>query len=137
MSGADPAAVAAAADEVLAAIVTASDAAAPSLKDRLLSMKDLMAVAAADFEGGVEDGKVTFAMEYRDAWGFVQVIRAEAETLAASSDAAEAEAGKAVLEQVASVDPLFDGVMAETAGTDIGLLAAAAGWIEIIALKAK
>lgn len=135
--GASAEEVTAAAEAVFAAIDAAGRSADAAALDELMSVKDLLLVAAADYEGGVEDGIVTFAQEYRDAWGFVATARARAETLAASQDATIAKAGRDALEQIDATAPLFPGLTAETAGGDPTLLPAAAAWIEIIALRLK
>lgn len=137
MAGAAPDVVASTEAQVLAAIATAYAAAMASPHDQLLSMKDLVAVAAADYEGGVEAGKVSFAQEYRDAWGFVEVARARAEAMAASPEAAQSKAGRAVLEQLDGLGALFPALVVDAAGGDPTLLPAAAAWIEIIALRVK
>lgn len=131
----DPSAVAQAAAAIFQAIEVARSAAAPSVRTRVLSIHELLAIAAANFGGGVEAGIVTEALEYRDAWGFVETARALAEALAGSADTGQAEAGREILKQLDAVAPLFPALTATQAPGDPGLLAAAAAWIEIIALR--
>lgn len=137
MEGAAPDVVAARAADVLAAIDAARNAAEVSARNRLMSIRDLMMIAAADFEAGVEDGKVSEPHEYRDAWGFAAVARARATALAASAEADLAKAGHDVLEQLDKTTALLPGALAEAVDGDASILHGAAGWIEIIALRLK
>jgi len=136
-TAAAPEVVAAAAEAVIAAIKAADAASEATDYDRAMSIKDLLAVAGADYEGGVYEGKVEAPQEYRDAWGFVETARTRATALAASADEASAKAGSAILEQIASVAPLFPTLTATEAGGDPELLPSAAAWTEIIALRIK
>jgi len=120
---------------VLAAISTAGDAAAPTAQQRVLSMKSLLDVAANDYAAGVEGGTVVLPQEYRDAWGFVETVRARAQELAGDADVTTAAAGNEILAQLAPLAPLFPDLTAtETAG-DPSLIGVSAAWIEIIALR--
>lgn len=121
--------------QLLKAVDIARQAAPASARDRIMSMKDLIAVAAADYEGGVENGQVTVAFEYRDAWGFVEVVRARAEAMAALPEVDLAQAGRDVLAQLDPLAPLFPSLLATSTTGDPALLHVAAGWIEIIALR--
>ena len=134
-AGAGPEKVAAAEARVLEAIEAARASSGASPADALMSMKDLVAVAAADYASGVEEGAVTLGQEYRDAWGFIAVVRAQAEHLAASPEPARAKAGTDVLAQLDALAPLFPGLTATEAGGDPTLIPAASAWIEIIALR--
>lgn len=125
--------VAARLDTLFAAIETARAAAHPTVSERLLSMKTLLDVAAADYAGGVENGEVTFDHEYRDAWGFVETVRARAQAL--TLDPATAQAGTEVLAQLAPLAPLFPDLTATQTSGDPSLLSVAAAWVEIIALR--
>jgi|GEM_PF-763122 hypothetical protein len=136
-SAAAPEVVAAAAEAVLAAIAAADAASGASDYERGLSIKDLLTVARADYDGGVYEGKVDAAQEYRDAWGFVETARARANALAASTNEASAKAGTAILEQIEALAPLFPSLTATEAGGDPELLPSAAAWTEIIALRIK
>ena len=52
-----------------------------------MSIKELIALAAAEYAGGVAaDGSVEVPIEYRDSWGFAETARIRAETLAAGDD---------------------------------------------------
>ncbi|MEZ5715296.1 MAG: hypothetical protein R3D85_09085 [Paracoccaceae bacterium] len=134
---ADDATVKARYDALMAAVGLAAQAAEASGYDRLLSIRELMLLAAAEYEGGVEaDGQIGMAIEYRDSWGFYATARARAEALAAG-DGALAEAGRAVLEQLDGLDALYPGLTASAASADPAQLTVAAGWIEIIALRQK
>lgn len=134
-NGAPDAEVSAALDALMARIAAARAAANPSLHDRLISIRDLLTLAHAEYEGGVDEGRVETPIEYRDSWGFYQAARHRAAALAA--DPATAAAGAQVLERMAGLDLLYPGLTADTAATDPAPLAAAAGWVEIIALRNK
>ncbi len=137
MSGAPAPEVAQALERVLNAIAAARAAAAPTPFERVLSMRDLVRLAAADFDSGVAAGVVVLAQEYRDAWGFVETARLRAEALAASDDADLAKAGQAVLVRLDATRSLFPELTATRSDGDPSLLHGAAAWIEIIALGLK
>lgn len=122
---------------LFSAIAAAADAAHPTPGERIMAMHELMDVAAADYKGGVENGKVIEPHEYRDAWGFVETVRARALRLAASDKPDVAQAGRDVLEQVNMLAPLFPSVDATTTEGDPADIAAASAWIEIIALRLR
>ncbi|MFV0513726.1 MAG: hypothetical protein ACK5MY_08885 [Jhaorihella sp.] len=127
--------VAAALETLLAEVKATGKAANLSLRDQLVSIKDLLALAHAEYEGGVDDGEVEVPIEFRDSWGFYETARHRAERMAADSDPATASAGEAVLEKLAGLDALYPSLTVERAPTDPSPLAAAAGWVEIIALR--
>ncbi|WP_197915789.1 hypothetical protein [Thiosulfatihalobacter marinus] len=130
--GAEDAELRAAFEALLTALARNAAAPGASLRDRLMSIKDMVALAAADYAGGVAgDGAVDIAIEYRDSWGFYNVARARAQALA---DAGE-QAGRDVLEQLDGLEALYPGLASDTAATDASQLSVATGWIEIIALR--
>ena len=116
-----------------AAIDTARDAAGATTRDRILSMKTLLDIAAADFAGGVENNAVTFAHEYRDAWAFVEIVRIRAQALASAPETAQA--GAEILAQLAPLAPLFPDLETTYTDGDPAMIAVAAAWVEIIALR--
>jgi hypothetical protein len=73
---------------VRAAAGLAAAASKPSLKETLLAVSALLREAAAEFDAGVEDGKVVNLKEYQDAYGFMTVA---VETLGAVDGADEQE----------------------------------------------
>lgn len=122
---------------LLAAVAQSAQASGASAYEQLLSIRELVALAAAEYDGGVDDGKVEMAIEYRDSWGFLETARMRAAALAAGDDAALAEAGRDVLAQLDGAEALYPGLTATEAAADPAQLALAAGWIEIIALRQK
>lgn len=122
-------------DALLAKVRTAADAADVSLRDQVVAIKDLLTLAHAEYEGGVDDGQIDIAIEYRDSWGFYETARRRAEAMAASSDPAQAEAGRTLLEKMDGLMDLYPGLDADRASSDPSPLAAAAGWAEIVALR--
>jgi len=124
-------------ENLIAALGRSTEAAQASLHDELMSLHDLMALAVAEYEGGVDDGKVELAIEYRDSWGFYATVKARASAMAESNDPAVAQAGRDVLEQLEGIDALYPALTSGVASNDPSLLAVASGWIEIIALRNK
>ena len=129
--------VEAALETLLQGLNKAAAAAEAPTYERLSSLRDLVALAAAEYDGGVEAGKVELAIEYRDSWGFYEVARQRAAAMSASDEAVLAKAGKDVLEQLDGAEALYPSLTTDTASTDPSQLAVAAGWIEIIALRHK
>lgn len=122
---------------LMAALGRTRAAVNPSGYAQLMSVHDLIRLAAAEYDGGVSAGAVDVAIEYRDSWGFYATAKARAEELAAGGDVLLAKAGVDVLAQLDGVEALYPDLAAETAATDPSQLAAAAGWSEIIALRQK
>jgi hypothetical protein len=137
MAGATAAEVAAAETALLAAIDAAHHADGLDPRDEFETMLHLMETAAADYEGGVTGGKVTEPHEYRDAWGFVETVRARAAELSTSGDAAIAGAASEVLTALEPVLPMFPSLTSATAGDDVSILHGAAGWIRFTILKVE
>lgn len=127
--------VQAAFEALIAAMGHSASASGASLRDQVMSLKDLMALSAAEYGGGVEEGAVEIPIEYRDSWGFYETARERAVSMSQSGDAATAKAGADVLKRLGGLDALYPSLTAETASNDASPLAGAAAWIEIIALK--
>jgi hypothetical protein len=127
--------------EAYDALMTAIDgniiSASPSGYDRLMSVHELIKLAAAEYEGGVTEGAVDIVIEYRDSWGFYETARARAERLARGTDVSLAKAGADVLAQLEGVEALYPSLTSDTAAVDASQLSVAAGWAEIIALRLK
>ncbi len=114
----------------------AAIAAAAPAAEQMAAIEALLRVAAADYEGGVQDGTVVLDIEYRDAWGFTRTARAWTERLAASDDAAVAGAGAAALQAFAPADALFPALTATAVpGADPSVLLGLAARVEIAALR--
>lgn len=126
-------AVKAAFETLMAQVAEARAAAGLSLHHQLISIRDLLALAHAEYQGGVEAGTVEVPIEYRDSWGFYEVARLRVAALA--SDPATAEAGQALLDRLEGLEALYPGLTVETAPDDPAPLAAAAGWADIAALR--
>lgn len=124
-------------DKLMAKVAENADAAGASAFDQAMSVHDLIELAASEYGGGVEDGAVIAAIEYRDSWGFYATARARAEAFAASADPALAAAGADLLGYLASEDALYPSLSSETAATDSSDLVVASGWSEMIALRLK
>lgn len=136
-SGAAAEDVAAAATRLLAAIAATHVADGISMRDEFEAMVHLIETAAADFEAGVDDGKVSEPHEYRDAWGFVETVRSRAEALAHATDPKVAAAAGDVLAALQPAATLFPALNSDTAGTDASILYAAAGRIRFTILKVE
>ncbi len=130
-------AVKAAYEALMQAVAASAESANASTYDKLMSLHDLVTLAAAEYDGGVSEGVVELPIEFRDSWGFYETARARAEGYAAHADAALANAGAEVLEQLAGADVLYPSLTSDTGAKDPSQLTVAAGWIEIIALRAK
>jgi len=129
--------VQAALDALLSALSNAAAAADAPAYEQVKSVQDLITLAAAEYDGGVEGGTVELAIEYRDSWGFFEVGRRRAEAMTLSDNPALAKAGRDVLEQLAGAETLYPALTTDTASSDPSQLSVAAGWIEIIALRNK
>jgi len=127
--------------EAYASLMTAIEgnvmSAQPSAYDRLLSVHELIKLAAAEYDGGVSDGVVEIPIEFRDSWGFYETARTRAAALAAGGDVSLAKAGVDVLAQLDGVEALYPALTSETGASDPSQLSVAAGWAEIIALRLK
>ncbi|MGX9351039.1 hypothetical protein ACS3QZ_07550 [Shimia sp. W99] len=134
--GADADTVRKAFDTLHEAISLNAAAADASLRDQILSLKDLVALAAAEYEGGVAgDGAIDIAIEYRDSWGFYDVARARAQAMVDAGTPDAVKAGQDVLDQLDGAEALYPGLLTDKASTDPSQLTVATGWIEIIALR--
>lgn len=122
---------------VVAALRTNEQSAGATLSETIMSLKDLMALAAAEYSYGVHEGKVEAGIEYRDSWGFYETTRLRAVAMNDSEDADTAKAGAAILEQLEGLDALYPSLTATDASDSAVDLTVASGWIEIIALRNK
>lgn len=87
--GASPARIAELQSAALAAIASASEAASPSLKDRLLAAAKTLTVAGDEYSIAVKDGVIVNLHEYHDAYGFIATVIGDLKALKGSSDAEE------------------------------------------------
>lgn len=134
-SGASAAATQAAFDALLARFAEVRDAASPA--DRLTALSQVLRTAADEYGIGVVDGAIANLFEYQDAYGFVQMARAEAERLAALPDPAAAAAGTEVRGFLADTEAAFARGVAPVGAmpTDgVPRLSGAAARIELAAL---
>lgn len=120
---------------LLAAIDRARAGSGATPRERVLSLKYLLDVAAADYAGGVDQGEILSDHEYRDAWGFVETARAQARALADDADLALAQAGRDVLVQIERTQALFPDLMPASVSGDPAAMSIAAAWVEIVALR--
>ena len=97
--------------------------------DTLFSAMEVLRTAAAEYGVGVaEDGTILDAHEYQDAWGFLQAVRRQVDTL--DDIPARAEALAALDDASAA----FDGVNPQTVTNEGALLHVAAARVELAAL---
>jgi hypothetical protein len=96
----------------------------------------LTRIAAAEYDVAIaDDGSVGNLHEYQDSWGFLRTVEAEAERLATSDDAAVAEAGTRILEQVRVTDAAFgDLAGASIPSADPSILFGAAARMDLAAM---
>lgn len=98
----------------------------------------LLRTAAEEYGVGVKEGKVVELHEYQDAWGFVEVARAQAEHMAGEADEAEKAFGQATLAAIDEARMALPDVSPEgrTLG-DAATLSVAAATAELAAYKLK
>ncbi|GAD54152.1 hypothetical protein [Limimaricola cinnabarinus] len=105
------------------------------------SLEQVLRIAAEEYEIGIVDGEISNLHEYQDAMGFTEMVRARAEDLAGSEDAAHAEAAVAVLDALDAAAPAFAaGFVPEGplgAEAKASLLYAAAARTELAALQVE
>jgi len=123
-------------ESVMASIEEAREAAGAPPRQQMTALSELMRVAGDEYRIATEGGEVSNLHEYQDSWGFLQIIRSEAQQFAESEDAALAEAGADV---VATVDDVLSKAFGDIQGQDIpemdaSLLYAGASRVEIAAL---
>jgi len=132
-SGADNATTTELADTVIGIIHRTVHGSKPA--DVMAAARQLVLIAAGDFEGGVEDGMVVEPQEYRDAWGFANVAEAWLAVVADHADTKVAAAGDAAVRAMQPTAALFDGLDATETDGDASVLYGAAARIEIAALR--
>lgn len=116
-------------------IVNALNAHAPdaSITVQLLGVSEIVRTAAEEFDIGVEDdGTISNAHEYQDAYGFLISSREILASLA-SSDVNEVEAIELAQEQIAAALGAFDSLTATQTEGSASTLYGAAARIEIAA----
>jgi hypothetical protein len=135
-SEADPAEVRALFETVIATVGDVRAASPGGARDQLLALAALTRTAAAEYDVAIaDDGSVGNLHEYQDSWGFLRTVEAEAERLATSGDAAVAEAGTRILEQVRVTDAAFgDLAGANIPSADPSILFGAAARMDLAAM---
>lgn len=81
--------------------------------DRFAAMTAVLRTAGEEYAVGVRHGAIANLHEYQDAQGFVQAVRAEAEALTQSRNAAVAGAATDVLTALVETDSAFLGLSPE------------------------
>lgn len=124
--------------EVLKEIAEARDHAGASEAAEAQAMVAILRQAADEYGAGVKDGNVAALHEYQDAWGFVEVVRAQAEHMAGEDDAAEKAFGQKALAALDEARVALPDVSPEgrTLG-DASALHAAAATVELAAYRLK
>ncbi|WP_347312443.1 hypothetical protein [Defluviimonas sp. SAOS-178_SWC] len=139
VEGGKPAeAVEAALADVLKEIEEARDHAKASEAAEAQAMVAILRHAADEYGEGVKDGKIAELHEYQDAWGFVEVVRAQAAHMAGEDDAAEKAFGETAVAALDEARVALPDVSPEgkTLGDPSALFAAIAT-IELAAYKLK
>jgi hypothetical protein len=102
------------------------------------AMVEILRQAADDYDEGVKDGKIAEREDYQDAWGFVEVVRAQAEHMAGEDDATEKAFGDKALAALDEARAALPDVSPEgKALGDAAALHVAAATIELAAYKLK
>ncbi|MCG6885413.1 MAG: hypothetical protein LJE62_16815, partial [Silicimonas sp.] len=125
-------------EHLLARIGEARRATGATPQEQLEALRQMVLVAAEEYEIGIKDGAIIKMHEYQDAWGFVRAARAEASELAGSNSDKVRAAAEAVLASLGGTDVAFTGIAPEGNVTgDASALYGAAARIEIAALRLK
>lgn len=102
------------------------------------AMVEILRQATDDYDEGVKDGKIAEREEYQDAWGFVEVVRTQAEHMAGEDDATEKAFGEKALDALEEARATLPDVSPEgKALGDAAALHVAAATIELAAYKLK
>lgn len=132
MGGQDAGTVAAAEAAALAAIDRAREAAGATPAEIAQSVEALVRTAADEYVIGIVDGQVAELAEYQDAWGFMQVAKAQTEALATVAP----EVAARMAEALAPTDALFPAIVPEgRIAADPRELQGAAARIELARLQ--
>lgn len=106
--------------------------------DRLEAISLGLRAAGEHYAEAVTDGAVSDRTEYLEAFGIYEAVKAEADALAASNEAAVAEVGAEVRAQLEEAGAAFGGLAGEDITTpESSLLHAAAARVELSALKLR
>ncbi|MGR3590469.1 MAG: hypothetical protein ACU0B9_11295 [Limimaricola soesokkakensis] len=106
--------------------------------DRLEAISLGLRAAGEHYAEAVTDGAVSDRTEYLEAFGIYEAVKAEADALAASDEAAVAEVGAKVRAQLEEAGAAFGGSAGEDIATpEASLLHAAAARVELSALKLR
>ncbi|MCZ4262232.1 hypothetical protein O4G76_15425 [Limimaricola sp. G21655-S1] len=106
--------------------------------DRLEAISLGLRAAGEHYAEAVTDGAVSDRTEYLEAFGIYEAVKAEADALAASDEAAVAEVGAEVRAQIEEAGAAFGGSAGEDIATpEASLLHAAAARVELSALKLR
>jgi hypothetical protein len=125
-----------AAYEVVMRDLTTAEAAVHKLTpaDRFKVVAGLVRTAAEEYKEGVENGKVTEAVEYQDAYGFTQVASQMLDGLSPADRERYASAYKSAREQIDGLKPAWPAIVPpEHVEMDASTLAGAAARIELAA----
>lgn len=118
-----------------AGIKAAEELTKPSLKTVLLSIKDLVRTAGAEYALGVDDGKLVNAHEYQDSYGFTEIAKLRLAGLPAEVRGQSPEAIKRVEKILNDLADLWPGIApGDSVNGNAARLFAAAAHIEIAAL---
>lgn len=124
--------------DVVTKIAKARDRANATEAAEAQAIVAILRQAADEYGEGVSNGKVTLLHEYQDAWGFVEVVRAQAAHMAGEDDAAEKAFGEKALAALDEAGAALPDVSPE--GKAVGataILHAVAAKIELAAYKLK
>lgn len=102
------------------------------------AMVAILRQAAEEYGDGVTDGAVTKLHEYQDAWGFVEVVRAQAAHMSGEDDAKEKAFGEKAMAAIEEARAALPDVSPEgKAVGDTTILNAVAAKIELAAYKLR
>ena len=126
-------------DTVIATVEEVRAASPGGARDQLRALAALTRIAAQEYEVAIaEDGSVGNLHEYQDSWGFLRTVEVEAGQFAESGDAAIAQAGANILEQIRATDAAFGDLSgAGIPLPDPSIIYGAAARMELAALAAN
>lgn len=133
--GSDPATVEQAYQQVDERLRAAEARAQPSLKEALLSVKNLVRTAGEQYAAGVPDGDVARLQDYQAAWGFTQLAQRRLDNLDTEKRETAPEVVSRLEQVLADLDSLWPELNpADNVDGDAARLFGAAARIEIAAL---
>lgn len=81
--------------------------AAQPVRTQVAGLIALTRIAGEEYESGLTDGRIEDLHEYQDSWGFLQVVAAELDEMAAGADADAAGVAARMRENLAATEAIY------------------------------